>query len=59
MVGAGSVVKSDIPDHAIVVGVPAEQVAWAWLCGTTLKRENEQGTCPCCRDEHLLEGGTL
>jgi UDP-2-acetamido-3-amino-2,3-dideoxy-glucuronate N-acetyltransferase len=59
MVGAGSVVKSDVPDHAIVVGVPAEQVAWACLCGTTLKWENERGTCPYCRNEYLLEGPTL
>jgi UDP-2-acetamido-3-amino-2,3-dideoxy-glucuronate N-acetyltransferase len=59
MVGAGSVVKSDVPDHAIVVGVPAEQVAWACLCGTTLKWENERGTCPYCRNEYLLEGRTL
>jgi UDP-2-acetamido-3-amino-2,3-dideoxy-glucuronate N-acetyltransferase len=59
MVGAGSVVKSDVPDHAIVVGVPAEQVAWACLCGTTLKWENERGTCAYCGDEYFLEGRTL
>ncbi len=27
-VGAGAVVKSDVPDYALMVGVPAKQVGW-------------------------------
>jgi len=30
-------VKEDVPDHGVVVGVPAGQIAWACKCGTTLK----------------------
>jgi UDP-2-acetamido-3-amino-2,3-dideoxy-glucuronate N-acetyltransferase len=40
MIAAGAVVKKDVPDHAIVVGVPAHQIGWAGTCGTTLKFES-------------------
>ncbi|MEW5733268.1 MAG: Gfo/Idh/MocA family oxidoreductase [Thermodesulfobacteriota bacterium] len=45
MVGAGSVVKADVPDHALVVGNPARQVGWVCECGVTLDRS---GLCPGC-----------
>jgi UDP-2-acetamido-3-amino-2,3-dideoxy-glucuronate N-acetyltransferase len=35
-VGAGAVVKSDIPDYAIVVGVPARQIGWMSEFGNKL-----------------------
>ena len=59
MVGAGSVVKGDIPDYAVVAGVPAEQIGWACRCGTTLKFEGQRGTCPDCRGEYFIQAGVL
>ena len=38
LVAAWAVVKSDVPDYAIVAGVPARQIGWACKCGTTLRQ---------------------
>jgi UDP-2-acetamido-3-amino-2,3-dideoxy-glucuronate N-acetyltransferase len=37
LVAAGAVVKSDVPDYALVAGVPARQAGWVCKCGTTLR----------------------
>ena len=36
LVGAGSVVTKDVPDHAIVVGNPARPMGWACVCAHKL-----------------------
>jgi acetyltransferase-like isoleucine patch superfamily enzyme len=36
LVGAGSVVTRDVPDHALVAGNPAKQLGWACACGEKL-----------------------
>jgi len=72
LVAAGAVVKSDVPDYAIVAGVPARQIGWACNCGTTLKlqvdgnkgrsgRPEPAGTAVCdyCRNEYALNGNQL
>jgi UDP-2-acetamido-3-amino-2,3-dideoxy-glucuronate N-acetyltransferase len=43
-VGAGTVVTSDVPPHALVVGNPGRQVGWACVCGRLLQKG---GTCGC------------
>jgi UDP-2-acetamido-3-amino-2,3-dideoxy-glucuronate N-acetyltransferase len=37
MVGAGAVVVSDLPDFALVVGVPARRIGWVGRAGVPLK----------------------
>ncbi|MCP4372930.1 MAG: Gfo/Idh/MocA family oxidoreductase [Deltaproteobacteria bacterium] len=59
MIGSGAVVKSDVSDHAIMVGVPAVQKGWACKCGTTLKFNGEHAVCAYCGNEYELVDGKL
>lgn len=36
MIGAGSVVTKEVPDHALVLGNPAQERGWVCHCGNTL-----------------------
>ncbi|MFZ5996237.1 MAG: Gfo/Idh/MocA family oxidoreductase [Nitrospirota bacterium] len=55
MIGAGAVVKSDVPDYAVVAGVPAKQIGWACKCGVTLKFKRERAVCGNCGNEYGLK----
>jgi UDP-2-acetamido-3-amino-2,3-dideoxy-glucuronate N-acetyltransferase len=47
-VAAGAVVVKDVPDYALMVGVPAKQVGWMSRHGHVLKDPDPEGvlTCP-------------
>jgi UDP-2-acetamido-3-amino-2,3-dideoxy-glucuronate N-acetyltransferase len=47
-VAAGAVVTRDVPDHALVVGVPAKQVGWVCTCGVRLADPAPTMICNSC-----------
>jgi UDP-2-acetamido-3-amino-2,3-dideoxy-glucuronate N-acetyltransferase len=59
MIGAGSVIKADIADYAVVAGVPAQQIGWACKCGTTLKFTTNKASCSSCGNKYILKNTGL
>jgi acetyltransferase-like isoleucine patch superfamily enzyme len=54
MVGAGSLVREDVPDHGLVVGVPARLIGYACRCGHRLRHESGSWRCNSCGDSYDL-----
>ena len=46
-VGAGAVVAADVPDYALMVGVPARRIGWMCQCGERLP-DDGAGKCARC-----------
>lgn len=58
-VAAGAVVREDVPDYALVAGVPARQIGWMSAFGAqmNLPLQGEASyTCPHTGDTYLLSG---
>ena len=49
MIASGAVVTKDVPDHALMAGVPARQIGWVCECGAVLK---EGLKCPECQRKY-------
>ena len=55
MVGAGSLVAQDVPDHGLVFGNPAALMGWACVCGRRLARGKNSWDCPACNRSFEFE----
>ena len=46
-IGAGALVRGDVPDYALMLGVPARRRAWISRHGHTLKKQDAEGNLIC------------
>lgn len=56
LIAAGAVVTADVPDYALMAGVPARRIGWVCECGHKLDSSLK---CSCGRCYRLDDGGGL
>jgi len=54
-IAAGTVVTKDVPDYALVMGVPGKVRGWVCQCGSTLKFADSLSKCADCNRNYRKE----
>lgn len=58
-VGAGAVVREDVPAYGLMVGVPARRIGWVCRCGVRLRVQAGEATCHSCGSRYREAEGCL
>ena len=53
LIGSGAVVTKNVPDFALMLGVPAKVCGWVCECGQQLTFECGKACCPVCGKKYL------
>ena len=59
LVAAGAVVTKDVPDYALMVGVPARRIGWVGRAGHPLEERDGEWVCPISDERYLENDGML
>lgn len=57
--GAGTVVTKDVPDCALIIGVPGRIVGYMCECGVRLDFEKDSAICKTCSRKYLKSGDNI
>jgi UDP-2-acetamido-3-amino-2,3-dideoxy-glucuronate N-acetyltransferase len=58
-IGAGAVVRGEVPAFALMVGVPARRVGWMCQCGIRLSLVTGEAACAACGARYRESDGLL